>query len=37
MENIKYFNFVGTAEKLLRANQTKLIVSAFTLIPREKI
>ena len=33
----KYFNIVEIAEKLLRANQIKLIVSASTLIPREKI
>ena len=34
----KYFiNIVEIAEKLLRANQTKLIVSASTLIPRQKI
>ena len=33
----KYFIIVEIAEKLLGANQTKLIVSASTLIPSEKI
>ena len=37
MENIKYFNLVEIAKKLLRPNQTKLTVSASTPIPREKI
>ena len=32
----KYFNIAEIAEKLLRANQTKLIVSPSTLIPRGK-